>query len=94
MYKRQELHGSTLRNYCTKCGRKYGPEIFDVTEGIPKCSCGGTVRPDVVLYGENLDMNTVSSAVEYIRSADMPVSYTHLDVYKRQVLYLQCQIKD
>ena len=45
-----ELHGSTLRNYCTKCGRKYGPEIFDVTEGIPKCSCGGTVRPDVVLY--------------------------------------------
>jgi NAD-dependent deacetylase len=77
-----ELHGSTLRNYCTKCGRKYGPEIFDVTEGVPKCSCGGTVRPDVVLYGENLDMNTVSSAVEYIRSADMLiVGGTSLVVY-------------
>ena len=77
-----ELHGSTLRNYCMKCGKKYGPEIFDETVGVPKCSCGGTIRPDVVLYEESLDTDIISSAVEYIRSADMLIiGGTSLVVY-------------
>jgi len=77
-----ELHGSTLRNYCLKCGKKYGTEIFDETEGIPKCSCGGTIRPDVVLYEEGLDQETIERAVHYIRHADMLIiGGTSLAVY-------------
>ena len=77
-----ELHGSTLRNYCMECRKKYGPEIFDKTAGVPKCSCGGIIRPDVVLYGENLNMLTVSAAADYIRDADMLiVGGTSLVVY-------------
>ena len=77
-----ELHGSTLRNYCLKCGKKYGAEIFDGTEGIPKCSCGGTIRPDVVLYEEGLDQRTIEAAVHYIRHADvLIIGGTSLVVY-------------
>ena len=77
-----ELHGSTLRNYCMRCGKKYGVEIFDETEGVPKCSCGGTIRPDVVLYEEGLDQDVISSAVHYIRNADMLIiGGTSLVVY-------------
>lgn len=77
-----ELHGSTLRNYCLKCGKKYGSEIFDGTEGIPKCSCGGTIRPDVVLYEEGLDQRTIEAAVHYIRHADvLIIGGTSLVVY-------------
>lgn len=77
-----ELHGSTLRNYCLKCGRKYGTEIFDEVPGVPKCSCGGTIRPDVVLYEEGLDQDILSSAVHYIRNADMLIiGGTSLVVY-------------
>lgn len=77
-----ELHGSTLRNYCMRCGKKYGVEIFDETEGVPKCSCGGTIRPDVVLYEEGLDQDVISSAVHFIRNADMLIiGGTSLVVY-------------
>lgn len=77
-----ELHGSTLRNYCLKCGKRYGTEIFDKTTGVPKCSCGGTIRPDVVLYEEGLDEDVISSAVHYIRNADvLIIGGTSLVVY-------------
>ena len=77
-----ELHGSTLRNYCLKCGKKYGTEIFDETEGVPKCSCGGTIRPDVVLYEEGLDQDVIEKAVHYIRHADvLIIGGTSLVVY-------------
>ena len=77
-----ELHGSTLRNYCIKCGKRYGTEIFDNTTGVPKCSCGGTIRPDVVLYEEGLDEDVISSAVHFIRNADvLIIGGTSLVVY-------------
>ncbi len=77
-----ELHGTTLRNYCLKCGKRYGTEIFDNTTGVPKCSCGGTIRPDVVLYEEGLDEDVLSSAVHYIRHADvLIIGGTSLVVY-------------
>jgi len=77
-----ELHGSTLRNYCLKCGRKYGTEIFDNTAGIPRCACGGTIRPDVVLYEEGLDQDIISASVSAIRQADvLIIGGTSLVVY-------------
>lgn len=77
-----ELHGSTLRNYCLKCGRRYGTEIFDETSGIPRCSCGGTIRPDVVLYEEGLDQDIISASVSAIRQADLLIiGGTSLVVY-------------
>lgn len=77
-----ELHGSTLRNYCLKCGKRYGTEIFDQTQGVPHCSCGGTIRPDVVLYEEGLDDHTVSEAVAAISRADvLIIGGTSLVVY-------------
>ena len=50
-----ELHGSVLRNYCESCGKFYGPEAIVNSQGVPRCSCGGIIKPDVVLYGEGLD---------------------------------------
>ncbi|MBR4960129.1 MAG: NAD-dependent protein deacylase [Clostridia bacterium] len=78
-----ELHGSTHRNYCMQCGKTYGPEaIFDSEEPIPHCSCGGIIRPDVVLYEEGLDNATVQSAIRAIMEADvMIVAGTSLTVY-------------
>ena len=77
-----ELHGSTLRNYCLRCGKTYGPEIFDGTEGVPRCSCGGVIRPDVVLYEEGLDEDVMNRAVSCIRQADvLIVGGTSLVVY-------------
>ena len=77
-----ELHGSTLRNYCRRCGKTYGPEIFDETEGVPRCSCGGVIRPDVVLYEEGLDEDVMNRAVSCIRQADvLIVGGTSLVVY-------------
>jgi len=66
-----ELHGSVLRNYCTRCGKFYTGEFVRDYEGVPKCSCGGTVKPDVVLYEEALDDNTVNKSIQAIRQADM-----------------------
>ena len=77
-----ELHGSVLRNYCEKCGKSYGAAFMRDSEGIPHCTCGGRVKPDVVLYEEGLDNDTVSGALHAISHADMLiVGGTSLVVY-------------
>lgn len=77
-----ELHGSVLRNYCMKCGRSFtAQQILDST-GVPTCSCGGTVKPDVVLYEESLDNHTIQGALNDIENADMLIiGGTSLAVY-------------
>ena len=78
-----ELHGSTHRNYCVRCGKLFDQQFILQTEGVPHCpACGGMVRPDVVLYGETLDEQTVSGAVKAIRNADtLIVGGTSMVVY-------------
>ncbi|MCR5195400.1 MAG: NAD-dependent protein deacylase [Pseudobutyrivibrio sp.] len=78
-----EIHGSALRNYCMKCGKTYPRDyIFDSTEPIPKCSCGGTVRADITLYEEGLPDDQVEGAINAIASADMMIiGGTSLTVY-------------
>ena len=77
-----ELHGSVLRNYCEACGKFYDAEYMLRSDGVPRCSCGGRIKPDVVLYEEGLDSNTVSGAVRAIAVADMLfVGGTSLVVY-------------
>ena len=77
-----ELHGSVLRNYCTRCRKFYSAEFVRDCTGVPKCSCGGTVKPDVVLYEESLDQNTIESALNAISEADLLiVAGTSLTVY-------------
>ena len=78
-----ELHGSVHRNYCMNCYRKYGLDIVLNTDGIPKCPhCGGTIKPDVVLYEEGLDDNVINAALMAIRNADlMIIAGTSLRVY-------------
>lgn len=77
-----ELHGSIHRNYCMKCGKFYDAEYVKNSEGIPRCSCGGMIKPDVVLYEEGLDQKTIQGAVEAISSADMLIiGGTSLVVY-------------
>ncbi len=77
-----ELHGSVLRNYCTKCRKFYDAAYIKNSTGIPRCSCGGIIKPDVVLYEEGLNQNTIEKSVMAIRSADlMIVAGTSLTVY-------------
>ena len=77
-----ELHGSVLRNYCQKCGAFHGVEAVQNSTGVPRCDCGGTIKPDVVLYEEGLDENVISSAVSAIRHADiLIIGGTSLTVY-------------
>ncbi len=77
-----ELHGSIHRNYCTRCHKFYGLEKIVNSSGVPKCSCGGTIKPDVVLYEEGLDQRTLQKSVSYIRHADvLIVGGTSLTVY-------------
>lgn len=78
-----ELHGSTLRNYCMKCGKFYDVDFIDKSQGIPRCTeCGGIVKPDVVLYEEGLDPDTLEGAVRAIEGADLLiVGGTSLAVY-------------
>lgn len=77
-----ELHGSVLRNYCEACGRFYDVDYVLNSAEIPLCECGGRVKPDVVLYEEGLDQQTLSDAVEYIENADvLIVGGTSLAVY-------------
>ena len=66
-----ELHGSTLRNYCERCGKFYGVEAITRSTGVPTCSCGGRIKPDVVLYEEGLSEDTLYKAVRYIAEADV-----------------------
>jgi NAD-dependent deacetylase len=77
-----ELHGSTLRNYCERCGKFYDAEFIMHSEGVPTCSCGGRIKPDVVLYEEGLDMDILNRSVRYISEADvLIVGGTSLVVY-------------
>ena len=77
-----ELHGSVHRNHCTRCGAFYTLDDVLRSEGVPRCGCGGVIKPDVVLYEEGLDNRTLQKAVNYIRNADvLIVGGTSLVVY-------------
>lgn len=77
-----ELHGSVLRNYCERCGRFYDARYILESEGVPRCECGGSIKPDVVLYEESLDMNVMQEAVSFISQADvLIIGGTSLVVY-------------
>ncbi|MBR3059765.1 MAG: NAD-dependent protein deacylase [Oscillospiraceae bacterium] len=77
-----ELHGSVLRNHCTRCGRFYPAEFIRDSQGVPLCDCGSVIKPDVVLYEEALDDAVVTGAVKAIREADLlVVGGTSLVVY-------------
>ncbi len=82
-----ELHGSVLRNYCTRCHKFYGVEAVAQCSGVPKCSCGGIIKPDVVLYEEGLDEDVMDRAIDYIRRADLLlIGGTSLVVYPAAAL--------
>ena len=66
-----ELHGSVLRNYCTRCRKFYPAEYIRDCGGVPRCTCGGIVKPDVVLYEESLDQECIEKSVRAIRDADL-----------------------
>ena len=78
-----ELHGSVHRNYCQKCGKEYDALYMKNSEGnVPTCECGGIIKPDVVLYEEGLDRQTIQDSVYYISHADlMIIGGTSLAVY-------------
>lgn len=77
-----ELHGSVLRNYCEDCRKEYSAEYILDSRGIPRCSCGGIIKPDVVLYQEGLDDRIIRGAVEDIAQADLLIiGGTSLGVY-------------
>lgn len=77
-----ELHGSVLRNYCERCGKFYPAEYVRDAAGVPKCACGGTVKPDVVLYEESLPEDVVEKSIRAIGQADLfIVAGTSLTVY-------------
>lgn len=78
-----ELHGSTLRNFCTRCGKFYPVSFIEEAAGVPRCTaCGGVVKPDVVLYEEGLDEATMQNSVAAIRAADtLIIGGTSLAVY-------------
>jgi NAD-dependent deacetylase len=77
-----ELHGSVLRNYCVLCGKFHSAEFVKNHPEIPRCDCGGIVKPDVVLYEESLNSNTIEAAVDAISGADLLiVAGTSLTVY-------------
>ena len=77
-----ELHGSVLRNHCERCGRFYGVERILESQGVPRCQCGGTIKPDVVLYEESLDQDILERAVAAIAAAEvLIIGGTSLAVY-------------
>ncbi len=77
-----ELHGSVLRNFCESCHKFYDVNYIANSEGVPMCSCGGSIKPDVVLYEEGLDQNTLTGAIRAISEADvLIVGGTSLAVY-------------
>ena len=77
-----ELHGSIHRNYCQKCGRFYDAAFVKETPGIPRCECGGIIKPDVVLYEESLDSMTIEKSIRAIAEADtLIIGGTSLVVY-------------
>jgi len=77
-----ELHGSVLRNYCTRCRKFHSAEFVKNSDGVPRCACGGIVKPDVVLYEEGLDQDIIEKSVMAIHRADLLiVAGTSLTVY-------------
>lgn len=77
-----ELHGSVHRNYCTRCGKFYSLKDIMEMDGVPRCECGGVIKPDVVLYEEGLDQGVLQMAVSAIRHADvLIIGGTSLTVY-------------
>ena len=77
-----ELHGSVLRNYCMRCGKFYDMDFVRESKGVPKCECGGTIKPDVVLYEESLDGDVINGACAAIGRADLLIiGGTSLSVY-------------
>lgn len=82
-----ELHGSIYRNHCMRCGKFYPLSAIEESEGVPRCACGGTIKPDVVLYEEPLDEETWAAAVRAIAEADvLIVGGTSLTVYPAAAL--------
>ena len=77
-----ELHGSVLKNYCVRCGKKYPAEFVRDSHAVPTCTCGGMVRPDVVLYEEGLNAATIDQSIDAIANADLLiVAGSSLTVY-------------
>lgn len=77
-----ELHGSILRAYCSRCRMPYPADKMNHGEGVPRCKCGGVIRPDIVLYEEQLDEDVLAKSVHYLRNADvLIVGGTSLNVY-------------
>ena len=77
-----ELHGSIHRNHCTRCGKLVHSRAVAATTGVPRCDCGGTIRPDVVLYGESLDEKVLRASMDALAHADLLiVGGTSLSVY-------------
>ena len=77
-----ELHGSVYRNHCVKCGKSYDFKYMKESEGVPKCTCGGIIKPDVVLYEEGLDSQTIEESVRAISKAQvLIIGGTSLAVY-------------
>ncbi len=82
-----ELHGTLLRAYCSRCYKEYPHEVMERGDGVPKCDCGGVIRPDIVLYEEQLREEDISAAVHHIRKADMLIiGGTSLVVYPAAAL--------
>ena len=77
-----ELHGSILRAYCARCRKIYPESIINHGQGVPRCGCGGVIRPDIVLYEEQLDQDILYKSVDFIRKADvLIIGGTSLNVY-------------
>ena len=77
-----ELHGSILRAYCSRCRKPYHADVINKGTGVPRCDCGGVIRPDIVLYEEQLDEDVLRRSIDYIRNADvLIVGGTSLNVY-------------
>ena len=77
-----ELHGSILRAYCSRCRKPYPAELINHGQGVPRCGCGGVIRPDIVLYEEPLDEDVMLKAIRYIREAEvLIIGGTSLNVY-------------
>ncbi len=77
-----ELHGNVYRNYCMECGKRYGIDVVVAADGVPRCECGGVIRPDVVLYEEPLDQDVIAEALAELSRADtVIVGGTSLVVY-------------
>lgn len=77
-----ELHGTVYKNHCIECGKKYGLDYVLESKGVPRCSCKGIIKPDVVLYEESLNNNDIAKAINFIENADvLIVGGTSLRVY-------------